>query len=184
MTEKEVDDDAGTQRSLAVAIAGRGWRSRVGEPREPAARRLTKVTLQLKWVTQAQFAGYYAAQAKGYYKKAGLDVTIKAGGPDIIPEQVVLGEAGRVRHRLAAEPARAARRPGQRPRQHRARSSRGAGMTELTWKYGGINTITKMKGKKVGVWLCGNEFELFAALTKNGIDPQTRTSRSSSSRST
>ena len=52
---------------------------------------LTKVTLQSKWVVQAQFAGYYAAQAKGYYKQAGLDVTIKAGGPDIIPEQVVLG---------------------------------------------------------------------------------------------
>ena len=51
--------------------------------------KLTKVTLQSKWVPQAQFAGYYAALAKGFYKQAGLDVTIKAGGPDIIPEQVV-----------------------------------------------------------------------------------------------
>ena len=50
---------------------------------------LDKVTLQLKWVPQAQFAGYYAALKQGYYKKAGLDVTIKPGGPDIIPEQVV-----------------------------------------------------------------------------------------------
>ena len=58
---------------------------------------------------QAQFAGYYAAKAKGYYKDAGLDVTIKVGGPDIVPEQVVLGEAGGVRDRLAPEPARAAR---------------------------------------------------------------------------
>ena len=41
----------------------------------------TKVTLQLKWVTQAQFAGYYAAKTKGYYSKAGLDVTLKVGGP-------------------------------------------------------------------------------------------------------
>ena len=49
------------------------------------------VTLQLKWVTQAQFAGYYVAMAKGYYKDAGLDVTIKAGGPDIAPEQVIAG---------------------------------------------------------------------------------------------
>ena len=48
-----------------------------------------KVTLQLKWVTQAQFAGYYAAKAKGYYTRAGLDVNIKQGGPDITPEQVV-----------------------------------------------------------------------------------------------
>jgi len=55
------------------------------------AHKLTKVTLQLKWVTQAQFAGYYAAKAKGYYKAQGMDVTIKPGGPSIIPEQVVAG---------------------------------------------------------------------------------------------
>src|SRR5439155_18776845 len=52
----------------------------------------TKVTLQLKWVTQAQFAGYYAAKAKGYYSQAGLDVNLKVGGPTITPEQVVLGK--------------------------------------------------------------------------------------------
>src|SRR3989441_6260384 len=50
-----------------------------------------KVTLQLKWVTQSQFAGYYAAKARGFYGQAGLDVNIKVGGPDISPEQVVLG---------------------------------------------------------------------------------------------
>ena len=49
------------------------------------------VKLQLKWVTQAQFAGYYVAQAKGYYKDEGLDVTILPGGPDIAPEQVIAG---------------------------------------------------------------------------------------------
>ena len=54
-------------------------------PAKPAA---TKVTLQLKWVTQAQFAGYYAALEKGYYDKAGLDVTIKVGGPSITPEPI------------------------------------------------------------------------------------------------
>ena len=50
-----------------------------------------KVTLQLKWVTQAQFAGYYVAQAKGFYKDAGLEVTIMPGGPDINPQQVLAG---------------------------------------------------------------------------------------------
>ncbi|MGN6798231.1 MAG: ABC transporter substrate-binding protein, partial [Gaiellaceae bacterium] len=49
--------------------------------RAQAAPKLTHVTLQLKWVTQSQFAGYYAAVEKGYYKKAGLDVTLKVGGP-------------------------------------------------------------------------------------------------------
>jgi NitT/TauT family transport system substrate-binding protein len=50
-----------------------------------------KVTLQLKWVTQSQFAGYYVAKDKGYYEEEGLDVDIKPGGPDIAPEQVIAG---------------------------------------------------------------------------------------------
>ncbi|MCP6768714.1 ABC transporter substrate-binding protein, partial [Klebsiella pneumoniae] len=49
------------------------------------------LTLQLKWVTQAQFGGYYVAKDKGFYKDEGLDVTIKPGGPDIAPEQVIAG---------------------------------------------------------------------------------------------
>jgi NitT/TauT family transport system substrate-binding protein len=55
------------------------------------ARAADPLTLQLKWVTQAQFAGYYVAKAKGFYKAAGLDVTIKPGGPDINPSQVIAG---------------------------------------------------------------------------------------------
>jgi ABC-type nitrate/sulfonate/bicarbonate transport system substrate-binding protein len=35
------------------------------------------VTIQLKWVAQAQFAGYFVAREKGFYKDVGLDVTIK-----------------------------------------------------------------------------------------------------------
>ena len=58
----------------------------------PKGKAATKVTLQLKWVTQAQFAGYYAALEKGYYKQQGLDVTIKVGGPSITPETVVAGK--------------------------------------------------------------------------------------------
>ena len=57
--------------------------------RASAAPKLTNITLQLKWVPQAQFAGYYAASLKGFYKDAGLNVTLKNGGPNIIPEQVV-----------------------------------------------------------------------------------------------
>jgi NitT/TauT family transport system substrate-binding protein len=47
------------------------------------------VTLQLKWVTQAQFAGYYVAKAKGFYDEESLNVTIKPGGPDIAPATVI-----------------------------------------------------------------------------------------------
>ena len=41
----------------------------------------------------------------------------------------------------------------------------------MTWKDTGINTVAKMKNKKVGNWLFGNEFEVFAALAKHGMDP-------------
>ena len=74
----------------------------------PPAPQLTKITLQLKWVPQAQFAGYYAASLKGFYKAAGLDVTLKNGGPNIIPETGRRIRPGAVRRRLAAEPARRA----------------------------------------------------------------------------
>ena len=56
-----------------------------------AAHAADKVTIQLKWVTQAQFGGYYVAQDKAYYSAAGLDVTIKPGGPDIATPQVIAG---------------------------------------------------------------------------------------------
>ncbi len=128
----------------------------------------TKVTLQLKWVTQAQFAGYYAALEKGYYDKAGLDVSIKVGGPSITPETVVAGK--RAEFGLDWLPNLLATREKGSKLVSIAQVFARSGMTELTWRDSGINTIAKMQGKKVGVWCCGNEPELFAALQKNGID--------------
>src|SRR5881275_774909 len=75
---------------FAIALAVAGAAAAHTYTSAHAAKKLTKVTLQSKWVVQSQFAGYYVAAAKGYYKDAGLDVTIKPGGPDISPEQVVL----------------------------------------------------------------------------------------------
>src|SRR5437762_508348 len=131
--------------------------------------KLTKVTLQLKWVTQAQFAGYYAAVAKGYYRQAGLDVNIKVGGPDIIPEQVVAG--GQAEFGLDWLPSLMSARDQGTKLINIAQVFARSGMTEITWKDSGINTVAKMKGKKVGNWLGGNEFELFAALSRAGMDP-------------
>src|ERR1700720_1150887 len=68
---------------VAVAAALVAWTA--------GAQAADKLTLQLKWVTQAQFAGYYVAKDKGFYKDAGLDVDIKPGGPDINPSQVIAG---------------------------------------------------------------------------------------------
>jgi NitT/TauT family transport system substrate-binding protein len=131
---------------------------------------MDKVTLQLKWVTQAQFAGYYAAAEQGYYADEGLDVTIKPGGPDIVPEQVVLGDQAEFGIDWLDNLLATRDQGGDivNIAQVFARS----GMTEVTWKDSGLDQITSLKGKKVGVWLGGNEHKLFAALTKNGIDPQ------------
>jgi NitT/TauT family transport system substrate-binding protein len=135
---------------------------------EPAE--LQPVTLQLKWVTQAQFAGYYAALEQGYYEDEGLDVTIKPGGPDIVPEQVVLG--GQAEFGLNWLDNTLATRDQGGEIVNIAQVFARSGMTEVTWADSGLDTITDLRGKKVGVWLGGNEHKLFAALTKNDIDPQ------------
>jgi len=129
----------------------------------------TKVTLQLKWVTQAQFAGFYAAKAKGYYSKAGLDVNLKVGGPTITPEQVVLGK--QAEFGIDWVPSMLSFRDSGKKIMQIAQVFSRSGMTELSWKDSGITSIAKMRGKKVGVWCCGNENELYAALVKNGMDP-------------
>jgi NitT/TauT family transport system substrate-binding protein len=130
---------------------------------------LTKVTLQSKWVVQSQFAGYYAAQAKGYYKQAGLDVTIKPGGPDILPEQVVLGR--QAEFGINWMPSTLAQRDTGNDLVNIGQVYARSGTTEVTFKSSGINTFKKMRGKKFGVWIFGNEFEQRAALVKNGMNP-------------
>src|SRR3954471_11432311 len=135
----------------------------------PRKTHATKVTLQLKWVPQAQFAGYYAAVKKGFYTKEGLDVTLKNGGPDIIPEQVVA--SGQAQFGVDWLPSLLAARDKGTDLVNVAQVFARSGMTQLTWKTSGISTIADMKGKKVANWLGGNQYELFAALTKNGMNP-------------
>jgi NitT/TauT family transport system substrate-binding protein len=131
---------------------------------------LDKVTLQSKWVVQAQFAGYYAALDQGYFEDEGLDVDIRPGGPDIVPEQVVLG--GQADFGINWLDSTLATRDKGQNIVNIAQVFTRSGMTEVTWKDTGLDQITDLKGKKVGVWLGGNEHKLFAALNKNGIDPQ------------
>src|SRR5881397_3253168 len=157
---------------LAALAAAVGVWAAVGTaatPTKHSEQKLTKITFQLKWVTQAQFAGYYAAAAKGFYKKAGLDVKIRVGGPDISPEQVVAG--GQAQMGLDWLPSLMSARDQGLKLINIAQVFTRSGMTEITWKDSGINTIPKMRGKKVGNWLLGNEFELFAALSRAGMDP-------------
>lgn len=133
-------------------------------------RALDRVTVQLKWVTQAQFAGYYAALDQGYYEEEGLDVTILPGGPDITPAQVVAG--GQAEFGLDWLPSLLAQRDQGVDLVNIAQVFARPGITEISWKDSGITSFEDMRGKRVGVWCCGNQYPVFAALTKAGIDPE------------
>jgi NitT/TauT family transport system substrate-binding protein len=130
-----------------------------------------KVTLQLKWVTQAQFAGYYAAQEQGYYADEGLELTIRPGGPDIVPEQAVLG--GQADIGIDWQDNLLATRDQGGEIVNIGQVFTRSGMTEIMWKDTGFDSLDDLRGKKVAVWLAGNEHKLFAALAKNGLDAQT-----------
>jgi NitT/TauT family transport system substrate-binding protein len=163
--------------ALTLAAAGCGGdddeaegEDTTAQPAEGECEQTDEVTLQLKWVTQAQFAGYYAADEQGYYEEECLDVEIKVGGPDITPEQVVT--SGGAEFGIDWLPSLLATRDKGGDLVNIAQVFARSGMTEVTWKDSNITDVAGMRGKKVGVWCCGNEFELFAALTKNGIDPK------------
>src|SRR5512142_696938 len=135
----------------------------------PAAASLTKVKFVLQWVPQAQFAGYFAAIDQGYFKNAGLDVTIVPGGPDIKPMQVVASGGADIGTTWV--PKMLASREGGTDLVDIAQIFQRSGTLEISFKSKSISGIADLKGKKVGTWLGGNEPELYADLTKNGINP-------------
>jgi len=130
---------------------------------------LTPVKLQLQWFPQAQFAGYFAAVDQGYYKAEGLDVTILAGGVDIVPATVVAG--GQAQFGISWVPKALASRESGADIQFIGQVFQRSGTLEISWKGSNITTPADWKGKKVGTWGYGNELELYAAMLKNGIDP-------------
>jgi NitT/TauT family transport system substrate-binding protein len=133
-----------------------------------------KVTLQLKWVTQAQFAGYYVAKDKGFYKDEKLDVEIKPGGPDIAPEQVIAGGGADVI--VDWMPAALASREKGVPLVNIAQPFKHSGMMLTCRKETGITKPADFKGKTLGVWFFGNEYPFLSWMsqlkipTKGGPD--------------
>ncbi|ACP26246.1 ABC-type nitrate/sulfonate/bicarbonate transportsystems periplasmic components-like protein [Sinorhizobium fredii NGR234] len=115
-----------------------------------------KVTLQLKWVTQAQFAGYYVAKDKGFYEEEGLDVEIKPGGPDIAPAQVIAGGGADVI--VDWMPSALATREKGVALVNIAQPFKKSGMMLTCLKESGVKSPEDFKGKTLGVWFFGNEY--------------------------
>ncbi len=126
-----------------------------------------EVTLQLKWVTQAQFAGYYVALEKGFYEEEGLDVTIKPGGPDIAPTQVLAGGGADVT--VEWMPAALAAREKGLPMVNIAQPFKSSGMMLTCRKDAGISSTDDFKGKTLGVWFFGNEFPFLSYMSQLGL---------------
>src|SRR6266849_8481226 len=124
------------------------------------------VTIQLKWVSQAQFAGYFVAKDRGFYKEAGLDVTIKPGGPDVAPPQVIAGGGADVV--VDWMPSALATREKGVPLVNIAQIFQRSGMMLTCRVDSGIKTPTDFKGRKLGVWFAGNEYPFLAWMDKLG----------------
>ncbi len=122
------------------------------------------VTLQLKWVTQAQFAGYYVAQAKGFYEEEGLNVTILPGGPDVAPTQVIAGGGADVV--VDWMPSALAAREKGLALVNIAQPFKSSGMMLTCLKESGVATPADFKGKTLGVWFGGNEYPFLNWMNK------------------
>ena len=159
----------GTASSAPSAAPSAAAPSAAGSeaPSQPAE--LTKVRVQLKWVAQAQFAGYYAAVDQGYYAEQGLDVQILLGGPDIDPVRVVASDGAEFGTTWV--PAMLAAREGGADVVDISQVFQRSGTLEVSFKDKNITKPEDLKNKKVGSWLGGNEPELFAALNKVNINP-------------
>ena len=125
------------------------------------------VKLQLKWVTQAQFAGYYVAQAKGYYEEEGLNVTILPGGPDIAPTQVMAGGGADVM--VDWMPSALAAREKGLPLVNIAQPFASSGMMLTCMADTGIKEPKDFADKILGVWFGGNEYPFLSWMSQLGL---------------
>jgi NitT/TauT family transport system substrate-binding protein len=132
---------------------------------------LVPVKLQLQWFTQAQFAGYFAALEKGFYRDAGLDVEILEGGVDIVPASVL--DSGAADFAISWVPRGLVPREEGLNITNIAQVFQRSATLQVSFKDKGITSVADLKGKTVGNWGFGNEFELLAGLRSAGLDPDT-----------
>ena len=161
---------AGVVALSLAAVACGGSDSSSTDSNAPAdCETTTAVKLQLQWFTQAQFAGYFAAVDQGFYAAQCLDVSILEGGVDIVPQQQLAD--GAVDFALSWVPKALASREAGANIVDIAQIFQRSGTLQVSFKDKGITSPADFAGKNIGNWGYGNEFEIFAALTKAGLDP-------------
>jgi NitT/TauT family transport system substrate-binding protein len=157
------DDDAGTDTGTDAT------EPEETDSTEAASGELDQVTLQLQWFTQAQFAGYFAAQELGFYEEQGIDLEILEGAVDIVPQTVLAqGEAD---FAIAWVPKALASREQGAAITDVGQVFQRSGTLQVAFADSGIDTPEELAGRSVGNWGFGNEFELFAGMTEAGLDP-------------
>ena len=132
---------------------------------------LTPVKLQLQWLPQGQFAGYFAAQELGYFEEEGLDVEIIPSGGDIVPQDALAN--GDVDYAIAWVPKVLGSIEQGANLTNIAQIFRESGTLQVSWADSGIESVADFEGKKIGSWGFGNEWEIFAAMAEEGLDSST-----------
>ncbi len=150
------------KKAISTALAGAALVAGAS-----VAQAADEVKLQLQWVTQAQFAGYYVALDQGFYEAEDLDVTILPGGPDIAPPQVLAGGGADVM--LNWMPSALSARENGLPLVNIAQPFKSSGLMLTCWKDTGITSPEDFRGKTIGVWFFGNEFPFLSWMSQVGI---------------
>jgi NitT/TauT family transport system substrate-binding protein len=156
--------------ALTACSAGGGGESTPGEGGSGEGE-LTPVKLQLQWLPQGQFAGYFAAQELGYFEEEGLDVEIIPSGGDIVPQDALAN--GDVDYAIAWVPKVLGSIEQGANLTNIAQIFRESGTLQVSWADSGIDSVADFEGKKIGSWGFGNEWEIFAAMAEEGLDSST-----------
>ena len=150
---------------LVVMVAGLSSVAVYGQDEE-----LTPVSIQLQWVAQSQFAGYYAAVAEGFYEDEGLDVTILEGAVEVVPQQVVA--SGDAEFGIAWVPKVLESREAGADLVNVGQIFQRSGTLQVSFVDTGIEDVADFEGMRIGTWGFGNEHELFAAMRAADVDPE------------
>ncbi|MGI9823639.1 ABC transporter substrate-binding protein [Agromyces sp. Marseille-Q5079] len=138
---------------------------------DDASGELTPVKLQLQWLPQGQFAGYFAAVDQGYFEEEGLDVEIIPSGGDIVPQDALAN--GDVDYAIAWVPKVLGSIEQGANLTDIAQIFQRSGTLQVSWADSGIDSVADFEGKKIGSWGYGNEWEIFAAMAAEGLDAST-----------